>query len=55
MRGFKNPNEHTLIVYSVVGGTDQEVGKITWHPNVIKLAEESGLIFDQEGFLKDKK
>jgi filamentous hemagglutinin family protein len=55
MRGFKNPNEHTLIVYSVVGGTDQEVGKITWHPNVIKLAEESGLIFDQEGYLKDKK
>ena len=55
MRGFKNPNEHTLIVYSVVGGTDQEVGNITWHPNVIKLAEESGLIFDQEGFLKDKK
>jgi hypothetical protein len=36
-----------------VGGTDQEVGKITWHPNVIKLAEESGLIFDQEGFLKE--
>ena len=55
MRGFKNPNEHTLSVYSVVGGTDQEVGKITWHPNVIKLAEESGLIFDQEGYLKDKK
>ena len=54
MRGFKNPNEHTLVVYSIVGGTDQEVGKIAWHPNVLKLAEETGLIFDKDGFLANK-
>ncbi|MEI7530328.1 MAG: cupin domain-containing protein [Betaproteobacteria bacterium] len=55
MRGFKNPNDHTLVVYSVVGGTDAEVGRITWHPKVMELAEETGLVFDTTGYLKDKK
>jgi hypothetical protein len=54
MRGFRNPNDHALIVYSVVGGSDAEVGRITWHPEVIKAAEATGLFFDQSGYLDSK-
>jgi mannose-6-phosphate isomerase-like protein (cupin superfamily) len=54
MRGFKNPNDFNLVVYSVVGGRDAEVGKITWHPDVLKMADETGLAFGNDGYLKDK-
>ena len=54
MRGFKNPNDFNLVVYSVVGGRDAEVGKITWHPDVLKMAEETGLTFGNDGYLKNK-
>ena len=54
MRGFKNPNDFNLVVYSIVGGRDAEVGHITWHPKVLELAEETGLTFGNDGFLKDK-
>lgn len=52
MRGFRNPNDHTLLIYSVVGGTDAEVGRITWHPDVVKAAEATGLSFNQTGYLE---
>ena len=52
MRGFRNPNDHTLLIYSVVGGTDAEVGRITWHPDVVKAAEAAGLSHDAAGFLE---
>lgn len=52
MRGFRNPNDHMLLVYSVVGGTDAEVGRITWHPEVIKAAAETGLIFGETGYIE---
>jgi hypothetical protein len=42
------------VVYSVVGGTDAEVGRITWHPEVIKAAEATGLSFGQSGYLESK-
>ncbi|HEY9279538.1 MAG TPA: cupin domain-containing protein [Eoetvoesiella sp.] len=51
MRGFRNPNDHNLVVYSVVGGNDSEVGRITWHPDVVKKAEKFGLRFGQDGYL----
>jgi mannose-6-phosphate isomerase-like protein (cupin superfamily) len=51
MRGFRNPNDHALVVYSVVGGTDEEVGRIEWHPDVLKAAESTGLAYDETGFL----
>ncbi|MBC7781422.1 MAG: cupin domain-containing protein [Proteobacteria bacterium] len=53
MRGFRNPNDHDLLIYSVVGGTDSEVGRISWHPDVLKAAEDTGLAYDATGFLKD--
>lgn len=49
MRGFRNANEHTLLVYSVVGGTDADAGRITWHPGVIKAADATGLALDRDG------
>lgn len=52
MRGFRNPNDHMLLVYSVVGGTDTEVGRITWHPDVIKAAAETGLVFGETGYIE---
>lgn len=52
MRGFRNPNDHTLLIYSVVGGTDAEVGRITWHPDVVRAAEATGLSHDEAGFLE---
>ena len=42
MRGFRNPNPHALVVYSVVGGTDEECGRIAWHPDVVRAAESTG-------------
>lgn len=51
MRGFRNPNDHDLVVYSVVGGNDEEVGRIQWHPDVIKAAEDTGLSYDSTGYL----
>ena len=52
MRGFRNPNDHDLVIYSVVGGRDEEVGRIEWHPDVLKAAEGTGLAYDETGFLK---
>jgi mannose-6-phosphate isomerase-like protein (cupin superfamily) len=43
MRGFRNPNDHDLVVYSVVGGRDKEVGRIGWHPDVVKPAKQLAL------------
>ena len=54
MRGFRNPNDHDLVIYSVVGGRDEEVGRIEWHPDVLKAAEGTGLAYDETGFLKSE-
>ncbi len=51
MRGFRNPNPHALVVYSVVGGDDTEVGRIHWHPDVLAAAKETGLAYDADGYL----
>ncbi len=51
MRGFKNPSLEKLVIYSVVGGNDTEVGRIDWHPEVLKAAEATGLIRDTTGFI----
>jgi hypothetical protein len=53
MRGFRNPNVHDLVVYSVVGGRDEEVGRIEWHPDVVKAGEATGLASDEKGFTKE--
>lgn len=53
MRGFRNLSDHTLVVYSIVGGTDKEVGRITWDPEVLVKAKATGLEFDENGFLRD--
>jgi mannose-6-phosphate isomerase-like protein (cupin superfamily) len=54
MRGFRNPNDHDLVIYSVVGGRDEEVGRIEWHPDVLRAAEGTGLAYDETGFLKSE-
>jgi mannose-6-phosphate isomerase-like protein (cupin superfamily) len=53
MRGFRNPNDHDLVVYSVVGGRDSEVGRIQWHDDVLKAADGTGLEYDETGYLKN--
>ncbi|WP_454712812.1 cupin [Cupriavidus nantongensis] len=53
MRGFRNPNDHALVVYSVVGGTDEECGRIAWHPDVVKAAESTGLVYGDDGYIKE--
>jgi mannose-6-phosphate isomerase-like protein (cupin superfamily) len=53
MRGFRNPNDHDLVVYSVVGGRDEEVGRIEWHPEVVKVGEATGLTYDEKGFIEE--
>ena len=54
MRGFNNPNDHTLVVYSIVGGNDSEVGRIRWHDDVLKAAEETGLEYGEDGYIKER-
>jgi mannose-6-phosphate isomerase-like protein (cupin superfamily) len=54
MRGFRNPNDHDLVIYSVVGGRDEEVGRIEWHPDVIKAGESTGLAYDEKGYIEEK-
>jgi mannose-6-phosphate isomerase-like protein (cupin superfamily) len=54
MRGFRNPNVHDLVIYSVVGGRDEEVGRIEWHPDVIKAGESTGLAYDEKGYIEEK-
>lgn len=51
MRGFRNPNDHDLVVYSVVGGDDAQVGRIRWHDDVLKAAEGTGMAYGQDGYL----
>jgi mannose-6-phosphate isomerase-like protein (cupin superfamily) len=51
MRGFRNPNAESLVIYSVVGGNDTEVGRITWHPEVLDKARETGLLRDDSGYI----
>lgn len=51
MRGFRNPNDHDLVIYSVVGGTDAEVGRIRWHDDVLKAAEGTGMAYGADGYL----
>lgn len=53
MRGFRNPNDHDLVVYSVVGGRDKEVRRIDWHPDVVKAGEATGLAYDDKGFIRE--
>jgi mannose-6-phosphate isomerase-like protein (cupin superfamily) len=53
MRVFRNPNDHDLVVYSVVGGRDEEVGRIEWHPDVVKAGEATGLAYDDKGFIQE--
>lgn len=53
MRGFKNPNDHDLLIYSVIGGRDEEVGRIQWHPDVLAAAEGAGSRLDEKGYLAD--
>jgi quercetin dioxygenase-like cupin family protein len=48
MRGFRNPNDHDL-----VGGRDEEVGRIDWHPDVVKAGEATGLACDGKGFIQE--
>ena len=49
MRGFRNPNDHDLVVYSVVGG----VGRIEWHPDAVKAGEATCLAYDDKGFIQE--
>ena len=54
MRGFRNPNDHDLVIYSVVGGRDEDVGRIEWHPDVIAAGEKTGLVYDKTGYIEER-
>jgi len=47
-------HDRDLVVYSVVGGRDEEVGRIEWHPDVVKAGEATGLTYDDKGYIKEK-
>ncbi|MNL69906.1 hypothetical protein D3C87_1948280 [compost metagenome] len=40
-------------MYSVVGGTDEECGRIAWHPDVVKAAEATGLVYGKDGYITE--
>ena len=42
MRGFRNPNDHEVVILALVGMADGG-GPVTWHPEVLERAKETGL------------
>lgn len=42
MRGFRNDTDHELIILAMVG-QDAGGGPVTWHPEVLEKAKETGL------------
>src|SRR3546814_10765462 len=50
MRGFRNPNDHELIILAMVGATDGG-GPVTWHREILERAKTTGLAVE-DGKLK---
>ena len=50
MRGFRNDDDHTVVVMAIVGGHDG--GRVTWHPDLAARAKESGGELDEAGYIK---
>lgn len=50
MRGFRNPNDHELIILAMVGATDGG-GPVTWHKEILHRAKSTGLAVE-DGKLK---
>jgi len=42
MRGFRNPNDEEVVILAMVGQQDGG-GPVTWHPEVLERAKETGL------------
>jgi len=45
MRGFRNPNDHEVVILALVGIADGG-GPVTWPPEVLERAKETGLAVD---------
>jgi quercetin dioxygenase-like cupin family protein len=45
MRGFRNADDHELIILAMVG-QDAGGGPVTWHPEVLERAKSTGLAVD---------
>lgn len=52
MRGFRNDDDHTVVVVAINGGDDS--GRLTWHPELIERAKQHGAELDETGFIKKK-
>lgn len=52
MRGFRNADDKTIHVIAVVGGDDG--GRLDWHQDLIKEAEEHGGHLDDSGYIAQK-
>jgi uncharacterized RmlC-like cupin family protein len=49
MRGFRNAGTADSYLMAILGGTD--AGHVTWAPQVLEQAKDTGLILDAEGNL----
>ncbi len=51
MRGFRNPNEHDLVLLAIVQNGPSGGEKVSWHPQVIGQANAFGASLDGQGNL----
>ena len=51
MRGFRNTDDHTVVVVAINGGDDS--GRLTWSPALAKRAKEFGAELNDGGYFDD--
>ena len=51
MRGFRNADDHTVVVVAINGGDDS--GRLTWSPALAKRAKEFGAELNDGGYFDD--
>ena len=51
MRGFRNDDDHTVVVIAINGGHDS--GRLTWHPELKARAKKYGGELSEAGYFDD--
>jgi quercetin dioxygenase-like cupin family protein len=51
MRGFRNDDDHTVVVIAINGGHDS--GRLTWHPQLKERAKQYGGELSEAGYFDD--
>ena len=51
MRGFRNTDDHTVVVIAINGGDDS--GRLTWHPELAARAKDLGAELNDDGYFHD--